>query len=309
MVLQRIEKVSLKMSQRTKISTAVLIALGLMLSACQKQQEEQPAASQPHTEASVPAMPKKVSFSADIQTVDVQLPKCEGNNCPEFQVQRVKSNVEFINQQMDQAILNTLKENLDLADQPASDVSASQPVATVKTTDDFSKVVAEYANNFVALDQQLKKMGANPQISLHIQPKVLASHNGLVTIQLNADNFLGGAHGAASQQYFVFDTEHHKHLKLNDVLLKQQRPALEKLAYQQFQQWVIAQKLADNVKNYEQAWPFKLTDNYYFDDKGLNLQYAEYEIGPYVVGMPSFTLSYAQLKGIVKPQFLPQSAQ
>ncbi|WP_343595746.1 RsiV family protein [Acinetobacter sp.] len=296
------------MNLQSKITTAVLMALGLTLSACQKQQQETPAASQP-AEASAPVAPKKASFSADIQPVNVQLPKCEGNSCPEFQVQRLKSNVEAINKQIDQAILTILKENLDLSDQPASELSSSQPMATTQNSDEFTQAVTAYANHFMQLDQQLKKMGANPQISLHIQPKVLPSPNGVVTIQLNSDNFLGGAHGTASQQYFVFDAVHNKHLKLDDVLLKQQRPALEKLAYQQFQQWVMTQKLADSVKNYEQAWPFKLTNNFYFDDKGLNLQYGEYEIGPYVVGMPTFTLSYAQLNGIVKPQYLPKSAQ
>lgn len=37
------------------------------------------------------------------------------------------------------------------------------------------------------------------------------------------------------------------------------------------------------------------------------LQYAEYEIGPYVVGLPRLTIPYDQLKGILKTQYFPVS--
>ncbi|MEB3767417.1 RsiV family protein [Acinetobacter sp. MD2] len=292
------------MNQPNKMRVAVLIALGLGLAACQKQSDSTTQAAS-DTQASAPVQQPKPSFSADIQTVKVNLPECKGESCPEFQVQRLNSNVPEINRVIDQAILKTLKDNLDFSESAASDASATQP-SQERSSDAFGAEVIRYANTFEGMVNDLKKMGASPQISLHIQPKVMPSPEGLVTIQLNADNFLGGAHGAASQQYFTFELAHPKSLKLDDVLEKNQKPALEKLAYAQFKQWVVSQKLSDNLANYEQTWPFTLSRNFYFDDKGLTLQYAQYEIGPYVVGMPSFSLTYAQLKGIVKPQYLPK---
>ncbi|MEB3753635.1 RsiV family protein [Acinetobacter sp. MD2(2019)] len=295
------------MNSNTKITTTVVMSLGLMLSACQKQQDHTASAAS-ETTASAPAAVSKPTFSADVQPVGLSLPKCQGNACSEFKVQQLKSNVPFIDEQVNKAILDNLKEILDVSDLSASELSASQSQVNLQNQDEFTRAVAAYAADFVSLDQQLKKIGTSAQLSLNIEPKVMPSPEGLVTIQLNTDNFMGGAHGAASQQYLVFDLDQKKQLKLDDVLLKQQHAALEKLAYAQFKQWVMEQKLADNVKSYEQAWPFKLSDNFYFDDKGLNLQYGEYEIGPYVVGMPSFHLSYAQLNGIVKPQYLAKTA-
>ena len=93
---------------------------------------------------------------------------------------------------------------------------------------------------------------------------------------------------------------------LNDILLDKQRPQLERKAYEAFKQWVIASELSTNVQEYEQAWKFKLSENYYLGQQGLILQYAEYEIGPYVVGLPRLTLPYDQLQSILKPAYLPQ---
>jgi len=42
--------------------------------------------------------------------------------------------------------------------------------------------------------------------------------------------------------------------------------------------------------------------------QGLILQYGEYEIGPYVVGLPRLTIPYEQLQTILKKQYLPEFA-
>jgi hypothetical protein len=43
--------------------------------------------------------------------------------------------------------------------------------------------------------------------------------------------------------------------------------------------------------------------------EGLILQYGEYEIGPYVVGLPRLTIGYDQLQKILKPEYLPKAKQ
>ncbi len=65
-------------------------------------------------------------------------------------------------------------------------------------------------------------------------------------------------------------------------------------------------KLANSVSEYEQAWPFKLTENFLLGDQGLILQYGEYEIGPYVVGLPRLVIPYDQLQEVLKEEYLPQ---
>ena len=87
-----------------------------------------------------------------------------------------------------------------------------------------------------------------------------------------------------------------------------QLAALENQAHEAFKTWVIESKLANDVSEYEQAWKFKLSDNYYLSKQGLILQYGEYEIGPYVVGLPRLTIPYEQLQTILKKQYLPEFA-
>ncbi|EOY5001067.1 RsiV family protein, partial [Acinetobacter baumannii] len=41
-------------------------------------------------------------------------------------------------------------------------------------------------------------------------------------------------------------------------------------------------------------------------DQGLILQYGEYEIGPYVVGLPRLVIPYDQLQEVLKEEYLPQ---
>lgn len=45
--------------------------------------------------------------------------------------------------------------------------------------------------------------------------------------------------------------------------------------------------------------------NFLLGDHGLILQYGEYEIGPYAVGLPRLVVPYDQLNTILKPEYLP----
>lgn len=51
---------------------------------------------------------------------------------------------------------------------------------------------------------------------------------------------------------------------------------------------------------------FQVTDNYFLGEQGLILQYGEYEIGPYVVGLPRLVIPFDQLQGVLKPEYLPK---
>ncbi|MBP8027399.1 MAG: DUF3298 domain-containing protein, partial [Acinetobacter sp.] len=116
-----------------------------------------------------------------------------------------------------------------------------------------------------------------------------------------------GAHGSSSQRYYNFDLKQQKQVELNDLLAPNQKAHLEKKAHEVFKTWVLESKLANSVEEYEQAWKFTLSDNFYLSKQGLILQYGEYEIGPYVVGLPRLTIPYDQLQGILKKEYLPQA--
>ena len=187
-----------------------VLSVSLLLSACQKQNDDTEKTVSAAQMTQVKAIQNPYEFTANLENIPVQLPACEGNNCPEFQVQRLKTNYDFIDRQVDAAILAALRDHLDLAaiNPAASEVFASEPEPS-----DLNQQVQQYAKAFLALDQELKNMNANPQISVHIQPKILRKQDHLVTVQMNSDSFLGGAHGTEAQQYLVFDLKQKQQLK------------------------------------------------------------------------------------------------
>ncbi|AWD70491.1 RsiV family protein [Acinetobacter schindleri] len=306
------------LKNKSILAISILITT-LGITACQPKKTEPEAVEPEQTQTEQ----QSLKLVGDTEKLNLSLPKCDGKNCPEISIERLNSNQAFIDQFIDQKIIQELAQILEIAPQQAvseaaaienaataADAPTSNPtaaaIAQVETlAQKLEKQTLPYVQSFLALDQELKALSSNHKISLMIKPKILNADQPLATVVLNSSSYLGGAHGASAQQYYNFDLEKKKLVLLNDILLDKQRPQLERKAYEAFKQWVIASELSTNVQEYEQAWKFKLSENYYLGQQGLILQYAEYEIGPYVVGLPRLTIPYAELQGILKAAYLP----
>jgi hypothetical protein len=306
------------LKNKSILAISILITT-LGITACQPKKTEPEAVEPEQTQTEQ----QSLKLVGDTEKLNLSLPKCDGKNCPEISIERLNSNQAFIDQFIDQKIIQELAQILEIAPQQAvseaaaienaataADAPTSNPtaaaIAQVETlAQKLEKQTLPYVQSFLALDQELKALSSNHKISLMIKPKILNADQPLATVVLNSSSYLGGAHGSSAQQYYNFDLEKKKLVLLNDILLDKQRPQLERKAYEAFKQWVIASELSTNVQEYEQAWKFKLSENYYLGQQGLILQYAEYEIGPYVVGLPRLTIPYAELQGILKAAYLP----
>ena len=306
------------LKNKSILAISILITT-LGITACQPKKTEPEAVEPEQTQTEQ----QSLKLVGDTEKLNLSLPKCDGKNCPEISIERLNSNQAFIDQFIDQKIIQELAQILEIAPRQAvseaaaienaataADAPTSNPtaaaIAQVETlAQKLEKQTLPYVQSFLALDQELKALSSNHKISLMIKPKILNADQPLATVVLNSSSYLGGAHGASAQQYYNFDLEKKKLVLLNDILLDKQRPQLERKAYEAFKQWVIASELSTNVQEYEQAWKFKLSENYYLGQQGLILQYAEYEIGPYVAGLPRLTIPYAELQGILKAAYLP----
>ncbi|MBJ9721948.1 DUF3298 domain-containing protein [Acinetobacter calcoaceticus] len=287
-----------------------LLASAIFLVACQpkadpkdSQEQQKPAVEQ--------QKPVELTLKGETIPSKVVLPDCDGKNCPEFTVARLQSNFPFIDKVIDEQILKTLDQILAIAKPDAKAAqsdkkSEASAVAETEQKNSFDAQVQRYANSFVGLDNELKALSSNHQINLLVKPKILQAQGKVVTVVLNSSSYLGGAHGSAGQHYYNFDLKEQKQIELEDLLRPEKKAALEKLAHEAFKIWVTDSKLADNVADYEQAWPFKLTNNFLLGEQGLILQYGEYDIGPYVVGLPRLVIPYNQLEEVLKKEYLPQ---
>ena len=279
-----------------------ILAGAILLAACQPKSEPKESQDKP-ADPPVVQQPAEPILRGETVKLQVSLPECKGNTCPDFTVERLQSNFPFIDQLLDQQILEQLGKILDVVD---ADVSAT---STPKTAEDKSSLDAQaqaYANAFVKIDEELKALSSSHQISLMIKPKILQPKGTLATVVLNSSSYLGGAHGSTSQRYYNFDLANQKQIQLHDLLLPKQKATLDKLAHEAFKVWIVDSKLATDPKEYEQAWPFQVTDNFLLGEQGLILQYGEYEIGPYVVGLPRLVIPFSELRSVLKPEYLPK---
>jgi len=283
-----------------KVFQYSILACAVLLAACQPKSEPKEPEDKPQDP--VVNQTSEPVLRGETVKLAVTLPECNGNTCPDFTVERLQSNFPFIDQLLDQEILDQLSKMLEVvdADQASSTAQGSEQ------TNHLDVQAQQYANAFIKIDEELKALSSSHQISLMIKPKILQSKGTLATVVLNSSSYLGGAHGSTAQRYYNFDLKNQKQVQLNDLLLPKQKAKLDKLAHEAFKTWVIDSKLANTADEYEQAWPFQVTDNYFLGEQGLILQYGEYEIGPYVVGLPRLVIPFDQLQGVLKPEYLPK---
>lgn len=283
-----------------KVFQYSILACAVLLAACQPKSEPKEPEDKPQD--TVVNQTSEPVLRGETVKLAVTLPECNGNTCPDFTVERLQSNFPFIDQLLDQEILDQLSKMLEIvdADQASSTAQGSEQ------TNHLDVQAQQYANAFIKIDEELKALSSSHQISLMIKPKILQSKGTLATVVLNSSSYLGGAHGSTAQRYYNFDLKNQKQVQLNDLLLPKQKAKLDKLAHDAFKTWVIDSKLANTADEYEQAWPFQVTDNYFLGEQGLILQYGEYEIGPYVVGLPRLVIPFDQLQGVLKPEYLPK---
>ncbi|RYY80272.1 MAG: DUF3298 domain-containing protein [Moraxellaceae bacterium] len=267
-----------------------LAASLLSLTACQKpdQSTEQVKASPAATSA-----PQSVTNPLDVKVLKASynLPACSGEGCVQVDIQRLQTNKPWINQFLDQKIL------------ALSNVQLSEKQPTLTT-------LQANVDRFVqAAKQDSIARGAPVPYTMQVTPEFLGEKGDIGLFKISAAFYSGGAHGSAFDNYYNLDLKQKKQLQLADLLLPEQQPKLYELVHQQYADWVKQNDLSADLSKYEQDWPFKLTDNFTFSEDGLVLAYGQYEIGPYAVGMPEFTIPYAQLAGIIKPEYLAAPLQ
>ena len=213
------------------------------------------------------------------------------NQCPDITVKYVETSAPWLNTIVNQRINSMVVNNALNQENTVKGTITKQQVQTA--IDDFAK-------------KQLAEMPTERRITyeLSITPSYIG-HIGTTEL-FSIDNYayLGGAHGLPYREYLVFDTQTKRQVTLDDMLLPKQKPRFEKLAHEAYRQWV--KTMTDDVASYESSWPFSLSDNVTLDTKGMTLLYQPYDIAPYASGMPELHIPYSQLKGVVKPRYLPK---
>ena len=137
-----------------------------------------------------------------------------------------------------------------------------------------------------------------------VTPEYLGHVNDFELFEINSYVFTGGAHGMPYSEYLVFDQQTKKQIQLTDMLQPNKKSRFKALAYDAYKDWV--KTVDEDAASYEKSWPFTLSENVTLTDKGIDIRYQHYAIGPYAYGMPVLSIPYDKLDGIIKPRFIPK---
>lgn len=270
------------------ISTLLACHCLLGLTACQKPDEAAEPVKPAVTQSTTRPAPDPL---LDVTTLKASysLPACASEGCAQVDIQRLETGKAWINQFLDQKILEL--SYVQLNEQPAK-------ITTLQASVD----------RFVQAARQASIADGEPvPYSMQVTPEFLGEKGTIALFKISVAFYTGGAHGSALDHYYNLDLKQKKALKLSDIVLAEQQPKLHELVQQQYTDWIKKNDSSADLAKDQQQWPFQLGDNFTFAEQGM--VFAQYEIGPDVLGLPEITVPYAQLAGIIKPEYLTAPLQ
>ena len=150
-----------------------------------------------------------------------------------------------------------------------------------------------------------KTAGSRDQIQLTARTRY--RNERLTVVELDAGQYRTGmAHGMSGSQLLNWDNAAEKALTIDNLLVPGARPAFDAALRTVHGQWLDQHAESfDDRETFDRMWPFAPSDNVGLTDLGLLVKYQPYEIAPYAWGQPELLIPYDQLRGILRPQYLP----
>lgn len=165
--------------------------------------------------------------------------------------------------------------------------------------------IEEQADRFMKQYEEFKKepYSAGRRYELTSSTETLTESQNLLTLQLDAYTYSGGAHGASFRSFINYDIAQKKVLLLNDILKNNYRDSLLQVAERVFRK---NEGLAQQGPLPKDAYFFKgnkfdLSNAYAFTPQGILFLYNEYEIKPYAAGRTELLVKYGLLKNLLRP--------
>ncbi|MCU4439326.1 RsiV family protein [Acinetobacter lwoffii] len=178
--------------------------------------------------------------------------------------------------------LQTVDSNIDWINQYFIErIQHTEPVAFTKVTQKNPKKADEPHY----LDQRFIKV------------ELVGQHAHLATFALKSSNLARNKNASLQHvEYINFDLKQRKRLALSQLLLNGGEQKLLNAMYRVNAQWLNTQGI--------QQQQLKLSDNYYFDTTSLVMVYPAGELAPAAAGMTELKVSYADLKEVIRPEYL-----
>jgi len=150
---------------------------------------------------------------------------------------------------------------------------------------------------------------AAPRDSATLVAKTRYRNKYLTVIELNTwQMFTGAAHGLTATQFLNWDNARARVLGLSDILRAGAHDDYVAALRRAHAEWFKTRpEMQDDPETALRMWPFQPSSNFALTDAGLVVKYNSYEIAPYSSGQPELLIPYADLKGILKAEYMPST--
>lgn len=267
---------------------ALLLVCGTAVS-CGNNTERRPAPSRP-------AAVRPLAFETTAYATTHG--ECRGDTTPCLTIRLryptatggVDSARSAINSAIEQYVLSTLAGHIADSTQRASSID-SLAQALIADYDRYIEEAREYAGFVMPWE-------------ITMEGKVLHRDSAVVSVAIDTYSYMGGAHPNYWTSFKNFVPSTGTPLSIDDIALDRRKlTALAEQAFRREKQLRPNQDL-DKAGYWFGNNRFGLPDNFAFTEKGLVFVYNPYEIASYAEGPTELLLPYADLRGIVRPEFL-----
>lgn len=178
-------------------------------------------------------------------------------------------------------------------------------VGVQQAADSFAnKYTRDYVKNFAPLyredrGDELKKSWYEYHYDIDTEVQSLREHT--VTYLITLDYYEGGAHGINQQLSMNFDTQTGQLITLDDLFVPGYQQQLRELLLERLLRETDSNTIDElHDKGYLYSMDMFAPENFILGDDEISFVYNPYEIAPYSAGKTELTLSYGQLKKILK---------
>ncbi|MGS0707306.1 hypothetical protein ACVBEE_12470 [Acinetobacter sp. ANC 3781] len=242
-----------------KIMGASVIAIGLMLSACDASKKEQTDQSYDKPETSgLKTEHAEVLPYLNIQEQDakIALPFCETKNCIDVSIQSVHTADTWLNDWINKSQALVIQDQIGLK----QDMSLQQAInAYVKKSDAWQ---AEFSKN--------------KAYELAMYTRIAYQRNQYVLMQLGVDTNQEGIKVKERYYFFVADRKKQKAVTLLELIDPKQQNTMNNLVQQAYQKWLKEQ--TTEVKKHAPKKLYWGQADWFFDQEGVGLHYRTHEI-------------------------------
>ena len=195
--------------------------------------------------------------------------------------------------------------------------SEVQKMILYKTESTMFPSINAYLENYFADNSELKKQGDYDDESSAWENeknvKVFNKKGKHLTLESDEYSFCGGAHPNSFSVFKTYDLIIKKQISARDLFINLNDTALLRIGEHYFRndnEIADSTKLSetgffifgdgDDFENGPNYGKFHFNDNYALTKDGIQFLYNRYEIGPYFLGAPRFTIPYTELRYYLK---------